>query len=301
MNETVVNDQSVLHETVISRFAVFHPSRRGKYGYTLLAVLTVAGWLLRDVGLVNPSYGLGYWLGIIGGLLMLVLLFYPMVKKAALSRSLGLARHWFRVHLIFGLVGPILILYHCNFQVDAFNSKFALYCMLAVAISGIVGKYIYARIHKGLYGNRASMDELRKELTLALEKGDGLAVWMPNFVKELHKLFDELQGDEITNSINLRRSLVWSIKPLFVRLRLYRLIQVETAFRAKQSDVIGKNIKGLRRSANGYAGKYVRLMRRVAQFSFYERLFSLWHLFHLPLFFLLVISASFHVLAVHMY
>jgi len=47
--------------------------------------------------------------------------------------------------------------------------------------------------------------------------------------------------------------------------------------------------------------KQVKLLRRVAQLSFYERLFSLWHLFHLPLFILLVISALVHVLAVHMF
>ena len=40
---------------------------------------------------------------------------------------------------------------------------------------------------------------------------------------------------------------------------------------------------------------------RVAQFSFYERLFALWHVFHLPIFFMMVISALVHVLAVHMY
>jgi hypothetical protein len=42
-------------------------------------------------------------------------------------------------------------------------------------------------------------------------------------------------------------------------------------------------------------------MRQVAHLAFYERLFSLWHLFHMPLFLLLVVSALVHVLAVHMY
>jgi hypothetical protein len=43
------------------------------------------------------------------------------------------------------------------------------------------------------------------------------------------------------------------------------------------------------------------LIGRVAQFSFYERLFALWHVLHLPIFLLMIISALFHVLAVHMY
>ncbi len=40
---------------------------------------------------------------------------------------------------------------------------------------------------------------------------------------------------------------------------------------------------------------------RAENFSLYERLFALWHLLHLPLFVLLVLAASVHVLAVHLY
>ena len=39
----------------------------------------------------------------------------------------------------------------------------------------------------------------------------------------------------------------------------------------------------------------------MAQFSFYERLFGLWHILHLPIFFMMILSALVHVLAVHMY
>ena len=40
---------------------------------------------------------------------------------------------------------------------------------------------------------------------------------------------------------------------------------------------------------------------RVAQFSLYERLFALWHILHLPIFFLMVLSALVHIFAVHVY
>ncbi|MGB5624105.1 MAG: hypothetical protein WBM61_00125, partial [Woeseiaceae bacterium] len=59
--------------------------------------------------------------------------------------------------------------------------------------------------------------------------------------------------------------------------------------------------KSLQKTANAYATKQVGMMRQVAQLSFYERLFSLWHVFHMPLFLVLVVSALVHVLAVHMY
>ena len=46
---------------------------------------------------------------------------------------------------------------------------------------------------------------------------------------------------------------------------------------------------------------YLRRHPEVAHFSTYERLFSLWHVLHVPLVYMLVLSAIAHVVAVHMY
>ena len=43
------------------------------------------------------------------------------------------------------------------------------------------------------------------------------------------------------------------------------------------------------------------MYKRQAQFGAFERIFSLWHVMHIPLVYLLVLSAAYHVLAVHMY
>ena len=45
----------------------------------------------------------------------------------------------------------------------------------------------------------------------------------------------------------------------------------------------------------------LRAIQRTAQFSNYERLFSLWHVVHIPFLFLLVVTAIVHVVAVHAY
>ena len=118
-------------------------------GYSLLTVVLLAGWYLRQASLVNPEHGVGYWLGIGGATMMLVLLLYPCRKRLTFLRIFGPIRGWFRLHMLFGLLGPLLILYHCNFQVGSFNSKVALYCMLLGAGSGIIGRHFYARLHRG--------------------------------------------------------------------------------------------------------------------------------------------------------
>jgi len=276
-------------------------SRDALYGYSFLVAALVGGWLLSDVKLVDPKEGLGYWLGIIGGSLMLLLLLYPAGKKSSILRRLGLVKHWFRIHMIFGLVGPLLILYHCNFSVDAINSTVALYSMVAVAVSGIIGRYFYTRIHRGLYGKRANIEELRDEISHSVDNSHGLATILPNFINELHKFSDKLIGDEFTRAISVSHSLSWAFKYYFVRFRLYLLINKELKERAAVNSVVRTNTRKLRKTANAYASQQVALMRQVAQLALYERFFSLWHLFHMPLFILLVISALVHVLAVHMY
>ena len=46
---------------------------------------------------------------------------------------------------------------------------------------------------------------------------------------------------------------------------------------------------------------YIRAVKKAAALAFYERLFSLWHIFHLPLFVLLVVAATVHVFAAHFF
>jgi hypothetical protein len=203
--------------------------------------------------------------------------------------------------MIFGLVGPLLILYHCNFSVSAMNSKVALYSMLAVSLSGLIGRYFYTRIHRGLYGKRAGIEELRSEIDDAMSNSRGLAAIMPEFINQLHAVSADLIGDKFTRVISMRRSLLWIVKYYVVRVRLYLTIRRELHGRAMGSDAVRANTVNLSKTANAYAAQQVRLMRQVAQLSLFERLFSLWHVFHMPLFILLVISALIHVLAVHMY
>ena len=299
MNETTIDSVATPKSNVAK--TKLTSNRTGAYGYWILAAVVCVGWLLRREGLVDPDEGLGYWLGIIGGSMMLLLLFYPAGKKSSLLRRMGLVKHWFRIHMIFGLVGPALILYHCNFRVDALNSKVALYSMLAVTVSGIVGRYFYTRIHRGLYGKRANVEELRVDISNALGNSRGLGAILPGFINELQLVSAKLMGDEHTKSIGLRHSLSWAFKYYLVRLRLYFRINRELREEAAINKVVRSNAKSIRKNANAYAAKQAALMRQVAQLAFYERLFSLWHVFHMPLFLLLVVSALVHVLAVHMY
>ena len=55
------------------------------------------------------------------------------------------------------------------------------------------------------------------------------------------------------------------------------------------------------RQASKLVLKYLHAVTRVAQFTAYERLFSLWHVAHIPFVYLLVICAVVHVISVYAY
>ncbi len=269
--------------------------------YALLTLAIVAGWRLSGLQLVTPEEGVGYWLGIVGGSLMLALLLYPLRKRIRLLHKLGPTKHWFRMHMVLGLIGPLFILYHCNFQLGSFNSQVALYCMLLVAGSGIIGRHFYAAIHRGLYGRETSLKELQAELSESLDKGHGLASVMPKLVAKLDSMSAELQGNKITRSLGIGRSLKWTFTHVVQHWSLMWTARRELRIAAITSDVVSRDYKRLYRTTSRYIRDYTNLMGRVAQFTFYERLFALWHVLHLPIFFMMVLSALVHVLAVHMY
>jgi hypothetical protein len=301
MNETVIDQPFPAPKATATKVVVPRQKTSELQWYILLTLVCTLGWLLRDYSLIDPQAGVGYWLGIIGGSLMATLLLYPLRKRFRLLHAIGPTKVWFRLHMIFGLVGPLLILYHCNFRLGSFNSQVALYCMLLVAGSGIVGRHFYARIHRGLYGRKTNLQELQAELAASVQKSHGLVKLMPRLVAELDELATDLQGCKVTQSLGVGRSLRWTFTHWFMRLHLLLLARRELRAAARQSEIIARDYKRIQATASRYIRDFTNLTGRVAQFSFYERLFALWHVLHLPIFFMMVLSALVHVLAVHMY
>jgi hypothetical protein len=301
MNETAINIPLPASRT--TREPQTNVKRDGSalQWYSLLALLITFGWLIRDYELINAQEGIGYWLGISGGTLMLLLLLYPLRKRIRFMHRLGATKYWFRMHMIFGLLGPLLILYHSNFQLGSFNSRVAFFSMLLVSGSGIIGRHFYAGIHKGLYGRKTSLQELQKDLATSIEKSHGLARFTPQLVARLDELCAELQDNSIRRTIGVRRSLKWTFTHVFVRLSLLRTAHRELRVAAIASEVVARDRKRIMQAAARYIREYTELAGRVAQFSLYERAFALWHILHLPIFFLMVLSAFVHIFAVHAY
>ena len=88
------------------------------------------------------------------------------IKRAPWLRWMGGVPVWFDIHMTLGLVGPVLVLFHANFSLGATNSNVALICMLVVAGSGVIGRYMYTRLHAHMDGKEVTFEQLSPELTI---------------------------------------------------------------------------------------------------------------------------------------
>jgi hypothetical protein len=269
-------------------------------GYGFAALLVWAGWLGRDQRNINAEYGVGYALGIVGGSLLLILVLYSFRKRVRWLARFGETRHWFRLHMILGIVGPVLILFHCNFELGDLNSKVALFCTLLVAGSGVVGRYLYAGIHHGLYGSKATLKDLAAGLEKSLAEGRASALVQP-IREELSALDQRVLAPSVTFTDSLVRYLVVGWQSRRAYGRLVSQARRELSGRAAGSPAVGQHAARLEATIRRYLQEHLAQVRQVSRFNAFERLFAFWHLVHVPFFFMMIFSGLFHVFAVHLY
>jgi hypothetical protein len=270
------------------------PVRRGTGTIELIIILSLTavalsyGWLQRDEGDLTAETGVGYYLGITGSLMMLVLLLYPLRKRIAALRILGNVRGWFRIHMIFGIVGPTLIILHSNFEFGSLNSTIAFLSMLIVAGSGLIGRFFYTRIHRGLYGRRASVREYLSDAESFKSELSPDQSIVAGIMQDLRS-YEERR---LAPSTTFWNSFCRALTSPFARFRLRRRVMHQ--IRQHQSGTASQ-------SFDRKLKRYLFAVARAEAFALYERLFALWHVLHLPLFIILVFAALAHVVAVHLY
>ncbi len=269
--------------------------------FVVVVGLIYVGWRVPTELYITPQSGLGYALGITGGSMMVLLLLYSARKRFRWLRWLGSVTRWFEVHMVLGVLGPLCILYHSNFSLGATNSNVAFWSMLTVAGSGLVGRYLYAHIHYGLYGRQKSLAELKDSAARLHSIGQGIPM-LPDLMTRL-----DAAEQRILNSgprlpiIELLKPFALSARVLAARWQLRSYVRQTLRRAAKSSPLLARERRRLQRMARGFVTTRLRAARSVAEFEVYQRLFGLWHVLHLPLIFMLFIAGIVHVIAVHTY
>lgn len=279
----------------------------------IMGLITFGGYfVLYPQTLYKPGerlFDLGYNLGLAGGLMMLTMLLYSLRKRFKIFDKLGVLPSWFKMHMVFGILGPFLIIMHSTYHVyipfihplGSINAAVAMYCMLLVSGSGTFGRFFYTKIHHGLYGRQTSLNELRGEME---ETGSDKSVF--NFAPGVEKALEDFHDRGVKYAKESGYGFVHFIKIGFEASALSRSLSKEVhqimQAQAREHHFNAQQLAGMETMYLDYCEKitvYIRAVRDAAQFHTYERLFSWWHIFHIPLVYMMVFSAFYHVYAVH--
>jgi hypothetical protein len=114
---------------------------------------------LPDYRVLRPAGLRGHAYGLTGSLLLLLLLLYSARKRSRRLDAMGTPAQWLQVHICFGIIGPCLILLHTSFKVHGLVAV-SFWSMMAVALSGIFGRWLYLQIPRYLAGQELSRVEI---------------------------------------------------------------------------------------------------------------------------------------------
>lgn len=299
MNQAV--ETKVVTDNAVPIAAVDRGVFRDRLLMFALAVISIGAWYVGELELYKADSPLGYNLGLVGGIAMALLLLYPLRKRARWMRSIVPLKYWFGAHMALGIIGPVLIMYHSNFQFSSKNGTIAFFSMLAVFVSGLVGRVIYRRIHFGLFGRKATLAELKQRLGMNGESIHSRFHKLPKVEIRLQIFEDRATKPSASGLVRFYRAITMRSYARWTRYRCLSHLKRVIKKRGNKKNWPTSERKRRYQLGKEIINSYLEAVTKVAQFGVFERMFSFWHIAHVPLIFLLIVTASIHVLAVHLY
>lgn len=233
--------------------------------------------------LFKPGGIYGHGFGIAGTLMMILLLSYSLRKRTSLFGRVGHVSHWLNYHIFLGIGGPLFVILHSSFKLNGLISV-SFWSMIAVALSGILGRYLYLQIPRNIEGFELSSAELKNI--------------NDRYSQQICQEFGLEEADvlRIQNMITGATDTNLSMLMMIVYLMGSDLLRFYKKIRVKQSL---KRICGLSSadSANlvKIAFRKALLERRILLWSRVHTLFHYWHVFHKPFAIIMYLIMIVHV------
>jgi hypothetical protein len=238
-------------------------------------------FFLAQHALLKPSGIVGHGVGMIGSLMMIIgVVFYMIRKRARRFYSMGILKHWLEFHIFLCTLGPILILFHTSYKFGGLVA-ISFWSMVAVFLSGIIGRFIYIQIPRTIEGRELSLNEVREM------KSD-----VTDILKKSYNL-DENSYGIILNSIKNKVELYhkYSFKRYIAKffddrrsVQSVRLVLKKNKLPKSESDMI-----------IGLVKDDIKLNRKIERLDTMQNLFKYWHVAHLPFALIMLIIMVIHV------
>ena len=232
----------------------------------------------------GPSGIVGHGLGIIGSILMLLNFLYSWRKRYEFKEKLGGLKFWLYFHMFVGLLGPALIIYHSAFKYHGIIAITSFFSMIAVVISGIIGRYIYIQIPRTIGGLELTLYELQEEYRRLSKALTTQIQNEPEIMRQCEVLCSDVS---IGEDKNLR--ILWLLlrNDWQRRKKLLRFVQL---IRSKGFS------ENFLREILSITKQKIRTHERIVMWESTHRLLDGWRFIHKKLSWVLFITMTVHVL-----
>lgn len=232
--------------------------------------------------LLKPTGLLGHGMGIAGSFLMIIGVFGYMARKRfrKLSR-IGVLKYWLEFHIFLCTLGPILVLYHTTFKFGGIVAV-SFWSMIAVVLSGVIGRFIYLQIPRTIQGRELNLSDLSElENDLFIELKDNYNV---NY-EIIAKMNIALSQSESRQKGNFILRIVG-------RLWFERNLMNQIKKELKNAELQRKNYRKVVRI---FKSKII-LNRRIAWLSTMQDFLRYWHVAHLPFALIMLVIMIVHII-----
>lgn len=154
----------------------------GNLGERIAQVPSVLKWLHQkgifgtktETLTPHPGDPLSWRMGWTGFTMICLTNLYVWKRRQSVGGQKANLTWWLDTHIFLGLMGPTLILFHCNFKVRGLVS-ISFWSMVIVFVSGVVGRYFYVQLLRDRAFLRSAMKAYEKGMAEML-RGMGGAV-----------------------------------------------------------------------------------------------------------------------------
>jgi len=232
---------------------------------------------------MKPAGLWGHGLGVIGSAMILLLLFYSARKRLLLGLRFGRLRRWLDIHIFFGIMGPLLITLHTAMKFKGIVS-ISYFSMLAVAISGVFGRYVYMQIPRDARGHALGLEQAQDRLSEIQSELEETYEASPETVRAIREFTGSgpAVGSKIQGILtSIRQDITLNARARKLRSRLSH------GEHAVPKQVLDE-VVGLARESS-------LLQRRVAFLDSMSELLHYWHVFHKPFAYIMLFIMVLHV------
>jgi hypothetical protein len=248
--------------------------------------------------LLKPSGAIGVKLGMLGLGMFLCIFLYPLRKRWAWLGRQGSSRHWLDNHVLLGLAAPFVIALHAAFKFRGF-AGIAFWIMLAVSLSGVIGRYLYGQIPRSLNAAELSLKEVQDIQTKLSEQLAEQRILPQSDLGALLSLPSAERVRKLPTVVALVYMMLLDLRRIFkvAGLRRHHLAfgeQVLTlggVLRTKHFDL---------ERAIHLAREEASIAKRVLFLSCSQKVFHLWHVVHKPFSYTFALLAIVHIVLVVM-